>query len=161
MAVDSRMYVVSFAATAATAAVDFFSFAPADDKPVQIHAIYLAQTTEVGDAMEEMLEVKIERGGTGYTVGSGGSAGTIGVLGPSGQAAGFTSRVVDTTKATFTAGEVKHRDAFNVRTGWQYIPTPETRITVVQANGGCSICLPAAPADSISWVGTLLVEEYG
>lgn len=161
MAVDSRMYVVSFAATAATLAVDFFSFAPADDKPVVIHAIYLGQTTEIGDAQEEMLEVKIERGGTAYTVGSGGAAGTITVLGPSGAAAGFTARVMDTTKATFTAGEVKHRDTFNVRTGWQYIPTPETRITVSQANGGCSICLPTAPVDSITWAGTLLAEEQG
>ena len=83
MAVDSRMYVVRFTATAATAAVDFFSFAPADDKPVVIHAVYIGQTTETGDAMEEMLEVKIERGGTAYTVGSGGSAGTSTVLGPS------------------------------------------------------------------------------
>lgn len=161
MAVDSRMYVVRFTATAATAAVDFFSFAPADDKPVVIHACYIGQTTETGDAMEEMLEVKIERGGTAYTVGSGGAAGTITALGPSGAAAGFTSRVTDTTKATFTAGEAKHSDAFNVRTGWQYIPTPETRITVSQANGGCSVCLVAAPADSVTWVGTLLLEEQG
>lgn len=161
MAVDSRMYVVSFAATAATAAVDFFSFAPADDKPVVIHGVYLSQTTEVGDAQEEMLEIKIERGGSAYSVGSGGSAGTITTLGPSGASAGFTARTMDTTKATFTSGEVKHRDAMNVRTGWVYMPTPETRITVSQANGGCSICLPTAPVDSISWVGTLLLEEQG
>lgn len=161
MAVDSRMYVVNFAGTAATAAVDFFSFAPATNKPVVIHAAYIGQTTEIGDAMEEILEIKIERGGTGYTVGSGGSAGTQTVLGPSGAGAGFTSRVMDTTKATFTSGEAKHRDAFNVRTGWVYLPTPETRLTVSAANGGASICLVAAPADSITWVGSLLLEEQG
>jgi hypothetical protein len=162
MAVDSRMYVCTFDVTAATVAVDFFEFTPADDKPIVLHALYIAQTTEAGDAMEEMLPWSIQRGGSAMTTGSGGVAATNGVvLGPSGATSGFTFEAMNTTAASFTGGVVVHRDAFNVRVGLQYIPTPETRISCSQANGGFVVRLGAAPADSISWTGSALIEEQG
>jgi len=162
VAVDSRMYVCTFDVTAATAAVDFFEFTPADDKPIVLHALYIGQTTEAGDAMEELLPWSIQRGGTAMTTGSGGTTAANGVVcGPSGATSGFTFEAMNTTPATFTAGVVVHRDAFNVRVGLQYIPTPETRISASQANGGFVIRLGAAPADTISWTGSALVEEQG
>lgn len=162
MAVDSRMYSCTFDATAATVAVDFFEITPADDKPCVVHAIYIGQTTEFGDAMEEMLEIEIIRGGTAMTSGSGGTTAAAGaVLGPSGASSGFTFEALNTTIATFTGGVVVHRDTFNVRAGYQYVPTPETRPSVSQANGGLVVRLGAAPADSITWAGSILIEEQG
>lgn len=157
------MYSARFTATAATAAVDFFELTPADDKPLTIHAIYIGQTTELGDAAEEQLQVDIVRGGTAMTSGSGGTtaANAIALSGGLSQASGFTFEAMNTTAATFTSGVTVHTDVFNVRAGWQYIPTPETRIGVSQANGGIVVRLAAAPADSITWAGTIVVEELG
>lgn len=157
-----RIYTVTFDVTAVTAQVDLFSFAPADDKPLRLHSVYLFQTTELGDAAEEILEIEVTRGGSAWTVGSGGSAPTpIPATSSAETAAGFTARVLDTTIATFTSGVTTHRDAWNVRVGWQYRPTPEERIGWSQANGGLSIRIGAAPADSISMLGTAYVEELG
>lgn len=162
MAVDSRMYVCTFDVTAATVAVDFVEFTPADDKPIVLHAVYIGQTTETGDTQEEMLPWSIQRGGSAMTSGSGGTAAANAVvLGPSGASSGFTFEAMNTTQASFTGGVVVHRDAFNVRTGLVYIPTPETRVSCSQANGGFVVRLGSAPADSISFTGCALVEEQG
>jgi hypothetical protein len=154
-----RLYTVEFGPTAVTTAVDFFEIAPADDKPCLVHAIDIGQTTELGDAQEEQLEWSIRRGGTAYTSGSGGSSKTPVLLGSDDAAAGFTAEVLNTTVATFTAGVIFHHSAFNVRTGLLWVPTPELRPRVSQANGGLVVRCEATPADSITFVGTLYVEE--
>lgn len=156
-----RMYSVSFAATAATTAFDAFEVAPASNKPCRLHSIFISQTSEEGDAQDEMLSVTITRGGTAMTSGSGGSVATPQPLGSSANtAAGFTAEVMNTTQATFTSGVVVHRDAFNVRAGWQYRPTPEERIDVSNVNGGLTVAVEA-PADSVTFIGTMIVEELG
>lgn len=158
----SRIYTIQGGPTANTVKIDFFSVTPADDKPCLLHAVYIGQTTEFGDAQEELLEVFISRGGTAMTAGSGGAAPTPQPIDSSaGAAAGFTARTLDTTIATFTSGVVVHRDAFNVRGGYQYFPAPEDRIGFSQANGGISCSLNAAPVDSITWVVTAVIEELG
>lgn len=159
----SRMYVAYFDATAVTAAIfDFFEFTPADDKPVVLHSAFISQITEVGDAQEEFMEITIRRGGTAMTSGSGGAAGATPVgLDATYAAAGFTYEVCNTTEATFTAGVEVHHEAFNVRTGWQYRPTPEERLNCSQANGGFVIRCESTPVDSISFVGTAIIEELG
>lgn len=164
MPIDGRMYACTWDGSGGdvTGTIDFFELTPADDKPCQVHACIITQTTELGDAQEEQLRVEIQRGGTAMTTGSGGVAAAAGVsLSPSGAASGFTFEAGNTTLATFTAGVVLHREAFNVRTGWIYIPTPEMRPSVSQANGGLVVRLAAAPADAIRFQATLLVEEYG
>ena len=154
-----RKYAVPFGPTALTATFDIFEVAPADDKQVTLLGIVLGQTTEIGDAQEEMLEVIITRGGTAMTSGSGGSAATPVPLDPADTAFGGTVEVLNTTKATFTSGLVVHRDAFNVRVGWQYMPPPEQWIEVTQANGGLSASIPGTPVDSITFAGTVYLGE--
>ena len=58
----SRIYAVPFENIAVTAAQDFFDIAPADDKICVIHGCWISQSTEVGDAQEEFLRIKIIRG---------------------------------------------------------------------------------------------------
>jgi hypothetical protein len=157
-----RMYVVTFEATAVTVAADLFEIAPADDKPVRIHSFYIGQTTELQDAADEKIEIEITRGGTAMTSGSGGSAFTpLPVISSAEAAAGAACEVLNTTQATFTSGVAIFRDVWNIHQGYAYRPTPEERIGVSQANGGLTVRLGAAPADSITIAGSLFFEELG
>jgi hypothetical protein len=154
-----RMYVCTFSAVAVTDDQDCFEIIPADDKSVIIHACYLSQSTDVGDAAEEMVAVNIIRGFTAG--GSGGSAFTPLPLAASGQAAGFACEINNTTIATTGTSQIMHAEAFNIRAGWNYIPTPETRIAASQANTSLVVRILANPADSLTMYGALYVEELG
>lgn len=159
----SRMYVCTFDLTAVTAAIfDLFELTPADDKQVVLHSVYCGQTTELGDAAEEQFEWSIRRGGTAMTSGSGGTSAAAGVaLDGSGATSGFTFEALNTTEATFTSGVKLHSSAFNIRAGLEYRPTPEERIGCTQANGGIVVRVESTPLDSVSLVGTAIVEEFG
>jgi hypothetical protein len=153
-----RIYAVCFENVAVTAAQDFFEVSPADDKPVAIHACYLSQSTELGDAAEEQLRVEIVRGHA--TTGSGGSAPTPTPLCPTDTAAAFGAEANNTTIASAGTGVIVHAETFNVRSGWVYLPTPECRPICTQASGVLLVVrLMGAPADSVTMSGTLLVEE--
>jgi hypothetical protein len=154
-----RLYAVSFTAVAVTAAQDFFEIAPADDKPVYLHALYLAQTTELGDAAEEVLRVSVLRGHT--SSGSGGSTATPRPMQPSDTAFGGVAEVNNTTIASAGTAVELHVDGWNVRVPYQLVWTPETRPFCTQAQTTIVVRLMAAPADSVTVSGTLLVEELG
>ena len=154
----ARTYAVTFNAVAVTVACDQFEITPADDKPCEIVAIYLSQTTEAGDAMDEMLGVQIIRGFT--SSGSGGSAATPAPLLPADKAAGFTAEVNNTTVATTGTTTTLHSDAFNVRAGWCYIPPLDARPVVNQGNTSL-VVRTTAPADSVTFNGTMIVRELG
>lgn len=155
-----RIYAVTFEGVAVTAAQDFFELSPADDKPVLIHAIYLSQSSDVGDAAEEILRVAIIRGHT--TSGSGGSAFTpLPLQSTAGAAAGAAAEINNTTIASAGTAGVLHAEAFNIRSGWVYIPTPETRPGASQANTTIVVRLMAAPADQLTMSATLIFEELG
>src|SRR6187551_2700574 len=114
-----RVYTVPLQLTAYTAQIDLFDIAPADDKPVILHAIYLGQTTELADAAEEQLGIQIIRGFA--TVGSGGSSVTATPVNPSDTAAGATCRTGDTTIAVVGGGATTHihADTWNIRAPYQ------------------------------------------
>ena len=157
-----RYYTCTYGPTAATVAIDVFEFTPADDKPIILLGCTIAQTTEIKEAEEEQLEVKIMRGGTAMTSGSGGGAAANGVsVDASGATSGFTFENGNTTLATFTSGVTLLEDTFNVRVGWQYWPVPEARIACSQANGGFVIRMNSTPADSITFVATAYIGEDG
>ena len=153
----SRLYAVTFENVAVTAAQDLFELTPADDKPIAIHAIYLSQSTELGDAAEEQLRLQIIRGHA--TSGSGGTAPTPAPLNPNNTAAGCASEVNNTTIASTGTTVVLHSETFNVRAGWAYLPTPECQPIATQANTTLVVRLLAAPADSVTMGGTLIFEE--
>ena len=151
-----RTYAVTFNAVAVTAACDMFEITPADDKPCEVVSIYLGQTTEAGDAMDEMLGVQIIRGFTAS--GSGGSAATPAPLSPADTAAGFAAEVNNTTLANTGTTTTLHSDAFNVRAGWCYIPPLDCRPVVGQGNTSL-VVRTTAPADSVTFNGTMIVRE--
>lgn len=155
-----RFYAIVFENVAVTAAQDLFYVAPADDKALLIHEIRLSQSTELSDAAEEQLRLKLIRGHA--TVGSGGSNPTPTPLAASGAAAGFTARTNDTTIASSGTAVDLLADTMNVRSGWLWLPTPECRPGVSQGAGATIVLrLMASPADSVTMGGTMIVEELG
>lgn len=152
-----RMYAVSFTEVAVTVAVDVFELTPADDKPLAIHGIILAQSTDVGDVAEEIIPIRLIRGFT--SSGSGGSVPTPVPLGPNDTAAGFTAETNNTTGATTGTTTDLLSDAWNIRVGYQVWFPPEARPMVSQANTTLVLRLASAPADSIDLSGTIYVEE--
>ena len=154
-----RMYSVEFENVTVSAAQDLFALKPATDKPIEIHAVYLDQISDVGDAAEEMLRLRIIRGHT--TIGSGGANPTPARLAGTEVASGITtnSRTNDTTIASSGTPINLHSGAFNIRTGWVYQPTPECRPGCAENNGFIVVRLMAAPADPVVMSGTLYYEE--
>ena len=151
-----RMYSVEFAAVAVTAAQDLFSILPAANKPCLIHGLFLSQSSDVADAAEEIVEIKLVIGNT--TVGSGGSAPTPRPLDKNDAAAGFTARANDTTEVSAGTAIDHWSHAWNIRVPLEYWWTPECRSRVQNADFA-AVQLISVPADSLTVSGTLYVEE--
>lgn len=155
-----RMYTIEFEnITIATASgdQDLFYVAPADDKPVVIHAITLDQLSDVGDAASEMLRYRIIRGHA--TVGSGGTAPTPRSMRSADAAAAFTARTNDTAIASAGTPINLHSGGFNIMTGLEKWWTPECRFYCSQTDVTIVVRLMAAPVDDVIMSGTLYIEE--
>ncbi len=152
-----RVYSAEFADVAVTAAQDLFNLLPAVDKPVEIHSVILSQNTEVGDAAEEGLLIKLQRGAT--TAGSGGSepAGTpLGSINNAADAA--TVHANDTTETSAGTIVDVHSESWNIRTPFVYMPPPEDRVRL-ENNQHFAVALITVPADPITMSGTIVYEE--
>lgn len=155
-----RIYTVPIPFVAETAQIDFFELTAAAEKPCRIHEIYLAQSTEIGDAMEEQLTLKLKRAFGTVTSGSGGTAPTPQKLNPDDAAAGLTAEVNNTTKLVVGTGTIEDERlyAWNVRMPFHIIFTPETQPRI---KGGEKkvLELTTTPGDTITMGGYAVVEE--
>lgn len=141
-----------------TTIADLFEIVPADDKPCKLAGLFLGQSSDVGDAAEEILRVKIIRGHT--TSGSVGTAApTPRPVNPNDAAAGFTAEVANTTIALGGTPVNLHSDAFNIRTGLQLWWPPECRPGVNQGNTSLVVRLMDIPLDALLMSGTIYIEE--
>ena len=152
---SGRMYSMAFKDVAVTAAQDFFELTAATSGVTILHGVYLSQTSDVGDAAEEILTVEISTGAT--SSGSGGATGVEVPLSLGDSAATAVGEVNNTTEAASGTIVVKHQDAFNIRVGWQYLPPPEQRIS--WSANILSVALITVPNDSITMSGTMIWEE--
>lgn len=153
-----RMYIGSFENVAVTAAQDFFEIAPAANKPIQIHGYGLHQTSDLGDAAEEILRISLVRGHT--TSGSGGSTMTPALLNSSADtAAGDTTIEINNTTIASTAGTTLYVHGMNIRAGLEVWFPPEARPGVSAADTTVVLRLLAAPADSLTMGGWIVFEE--
>lgn len=151
-----RIYRVSFAAVAVTAAQDLFEVTSASGKILAIHKCVVGQYSDFGDAQDELLSVQII---TGYTTsGSGGNSFTA-LTRPGDAACSATCEINNTTVANTGTAAVRVADAFNVRAGWLYEPAPEDRVLVASAER--VVVRITAPADSLTMSGYLVFEEIG
>ena len=156
-----RVYTVEFAASAQAGAIDWFELTTGASGMCALLGIDISQTTEVGDAQEEMIDWYIKRATGSYTSGSGGNTGVARVtLNPNDTAATFTAETLNTTRIAVGTGTLTsvHNSAFNVRQGLYQFWTPETAIRW-GASSALAIGMTGAPADSVTWVGTVYVGE--
>lgn len=157
-----RAYAVEFHNISVSAQQDLFYVKPAADKICVVEAVYLSNVggaADAGDAQEELFRVEMIRLPATVTVGSGGSSFTPNPLAVNDAAAGFTARINDTTVAT-TSGTAKqlHSDGMNVRVPYVWLPPPEHRHLV--ANAEAWVCrLVSTPADAVTMNGTCVVRE--
>lgn len=154
-----RVYTATFENIPVTVAQDFFELTPAAEKPCVIHGILLYQSTDLGDAAEEILRVQIIRGHA--TTGSGGGTATPAPLGSSNDtAAGDTTvEINNTTIASAGTAVVLYTHYFNTRTGLEFWYPPEARPAASLTNTLLVVRLLAAPVDSLTMGGTLIYEE--
>lgn len=150
------MYTAVMEQVSVSAIQDLFEITAPADSVVVLHACTIAQTSDVGDAAEEILPVRITRYATG------GSGGTLNIAAnPHEVGAPTKGSTVDRNNTTQGGTPtVVHADAFNIRVGWQYRPTPEERI-VISPSGILAIELPVAPADAITVDASITFEEIG
>lgn len=155
-----RQYQVIWdAATAVTTAIDIFEILPGDDKPVFLDEITVWQTTDFGDAQDEVLQLQII---TGYTTsGSGGASATVNKLNANDAAATFTAECRNTTVATTGTANIVHSDGWNVRS--PYIWTPSNPVWIPYGTQAVPLYvrLPVAPADSLTMNAAIKVREIG
>lgn len=152
-----RMYTVQFNAVGVTAQQDLFELVPAATSGLTIHEIGLSQSTEVGDAQEEGLNLLLKSGQT--TSGTGGTGPTPVPLGSvADAAAAFAAEVNNTTKASAGTIVTHYAWNWNVRMPFQHIFTPESRPRM-QPSRRCTLELATTPADSITMSGYMVVEE--
>jgi len=139
-------YTASQDAQAVSTAVDLFHFTIADDKPMWLWALEIAQTTDLGDAQEEVLRFGLYSGVTG---GGGGTGLTETALNDYNSITAGTAVVGQGTAST--SGTLRKMFFWNIRqAGPVWIATPETVIRLGQGSSASAIRLLAAPADSIT-----------
>lgn len=154
-----RKYYIDLTPTAVTVAADLVEITPADDKPIRVLGVNIAQTSDTGDAQEEIISLVWVRGHT--TSGSGGSTPTPRPTNPSDAAAGFTVETFNTTAASTGTTVNLMRHGWNVRVPLERPYTPDEVIEASQANTTLVLRMAAAPADSLTISGCILVEELG
>lgn len=156
-----RTYSVDIPATAFTAAVDLLEINPATNQMLKLLEIRLWQTTELGDAQDEVLPITLVTGFT--TSGSGGSSATP-VPDEVGDVFGGTCEVMNTTQANTGTTVSRLLGGFKVIGGeWIWLPVPLT-------DSPAGIWIPyntravirtTAPADSVTIAGRVKFGTVG
>jgi len=156
-----NLYSSNFApvASPATAAWDIWEITAPSDAVIVVHGFFVFQTSDLGDAAEEVVSLFTQRQTAAGTSGSV-SSGTI-VTGPlnNGMAAtGATVEGFNTTVATNNL-TVLERFGWNVRVPLQIWYTPETRPII--APGMRWLLSSAGQADALTVGATIWFEEIG
>lgn len=158
-----RFYTATFKSTAVTAAQDLFEIAGPTDAVTIIHSWTVSQSTETGDAAEEMLILTTNRGVGTVTSGSGGATVTPQPISDGDPAYGGTVERNNTTVLAVGTGTLEtdlEVLVWNVRVPFQQIYTPETR-PVISPGNRWTLEMESTPADSITMSGTVVFEEVG
>ena len=154
----SGVYEVPLPFTAVTVAVDIAEVVAHATRPHVLLEVHLFQTSDVGDAQEEIVQLAIKTGQT--TSGSGGNAATTGYSTDGGGASGFTFESFNTTKASAGTILTRRPIGWNIRGPLDLIFT-ELGQLIIPAAGRWTLELLNAPTDGLTIGGYLLVQELG
>lgn len=159
MGAQRDVYTVSFdqqTVASASGDYDFFEVTPADDRPIEVVAIWVTCKSELGDAQEEQIAWSVVTDNA--TTGNGTTA-TPRPLDPRAGAAGFTAETVASTPASTGTPITVIADNFNVRGGLHEIFPDAMRPRVDQADTMLCVRLLTVLADDAVFSGTLWVRE--
>lgn len=150
------LYWVTSATTAApTAAFDAVELVEPGTSVILVRRVMLWQTTDLGDAAEEVLRVEWIRGTA--TSGSGGQTTVITPLNPFDAAATFTAELLNTTVASTGTPVSLAVQGWNIRIPLDVLYPPEEYI--VGRNGDRLVFRVSAPTDAITVNASCLVEQ--
>lgn len=149
------LYSAPMDALAVTLATDLFHITTVADKALLIHMLELGQTTDLGDAAEEVLRIGVYRA---PTAGSGGTAATEVAYDNDDNPAVNGVVLMNNTTAS-TGGTLLQVIPWNIRIPTQWIWTPEMRIRIDSTVDPLAFRLLTAPTDSVTISGTLVWEE--
>lgn len=157
-----RMYTGQFSAVAVSALQDLFEILAPSTGPVCVHSWEIFQTSDVGDAAEEILRIETVRGVGSVTSGSGGSSVTCQPLCDGDAATGATVEANNTTRMAAGSGslETLSQHGWNVRMPYEKVYTPEER-PIISPGNRWTLALPAAPADALTVSGTVTFQQIG
>lgn len=157
-----RMYTVEKADVAVSALQDLIEILAPTDAVVVIHEWEVFQTSDVGDAAEEILRLETVRGVGSVTSGSGGTTPTAQPVQDGDTAFGGTVEANNTTRMAAGTGtlETLEQRGWNVRIPFPKVYTPETR-PVISPGNRWTLALPVAPADALTVSVMVLLEEIG
>ncbi len=157
----SRIYTAVFEEVIITAPIDFFQIEAPTDAIVVLHNFELSQSSDAGDAEDEMLDIFVHRG---TVSGTGGSTVTPRPHELGGPAFGGIVQINNTVQAT--EGVFLYVRDFNIHHGMLYMPSPETRIVIspIAAGGNNRLVVElrgTTPADGLTMNGSITFEEKG
>jgi hypothetical protein len=156
-----RIYQIPVATITLDEDRDIIEILAATAKPVKVHGWHLFQTTDVGDAAEEVVQLEEVRGIGTVTSGSGGSSPTAAPLDDNDAALGATIEANNTTRLAVGTGtlETLGRFGWNIRIPWTHWYTPELRPRVNPGDRWTLGILAAALADAVTFGSHWWIEE--
>jgi hypothetical protein len=138
---------ITVSGIAVTTANDLMQFTVASNRPVTVCGLSVVQSSDVGDAQDEVLRVGFYRGVTAGT--TGGSAGTAAAMQQGGPTPGVGSANANWTNPS-TGGTLVAINGFNIRAGLEWWFPELLRPYCTNAAAIQSFRLLAAPADSLT-----------
>ncbi len=148
-----RMYTVSFTDVGVSEDQDLFQI-EAVTRPVIIHAVFLSQNSDVGDANAESLTIRFRRVTDALT-----NVTAEVKLDEQDSAASADLNVNDTTPFVENAQTI-HPEFWNIAIPFIWLPPPELRISV-PVDDVVTVNLVADPVDSLTMSGVMYFEEIG
>lgn len=151
------VYSATFDAQAITTATDLFEITVAANRPITLLGMTLAQTTDLGDAAEEVLRIGLYRA---VTAGSTGTAATEQAYTDAGLPTAGAA-VVTLRGTASTGGTLLEVIGWNIRVPLLWCPVPELRprFSAGDSTAVMSFRLLGAPADSITASGSVFWAE--
>jgi len=148
-----RMFTVSFTNVAVTADQDLFQIEGLAGDTI-LHACFISQNSDVGDASAESLTIRFRHVTDALT------NVTAEVKLDKGSGAALADLNVNDTTPFTTGAETIHVEDWNIAMPFVWLPTPEMRIHIPK-DDVVTVNLIANPADSLTMSGTLYFEEIG
>lgn len=146
-----RVYTALMTGASISAAKDIMRLSASSGQILLIHQVDVTQATSETD---EQIEVILQRASTDGT-------GTTTTIVPHQEGdPTFGGTCVHNLTADTTAGAVLHREGFNIKAGFFWLPPPELRI-VVAPSGRFVVRLPTAPSAALTVNCKVIFEVIG